>query len=79
MWNAFWWSVSFFTVFCKSNANEIRRISLFVLAISRRKYKWKFDRKFEAFLSDISFEQDASSLNFRDEVKIRGGKRLFDQ
>ena len=48
-WFLHWWSVSFFTVFCKSNANEIRRISVFVLAISRRKYKWKFDRKFEAF------------------------------
>ena len=45
------------TLLRKSNANEIRWISLFVLAIFRRKFERKFDRKFKAFLSDISFEQ----------------------
>ena len=37
-----------YTVLCKSNANGIRRISLFVLTIFRRKFERKFDRKFEA-------------------------------
>ena len=36
------------TVLCKSNANGIRRISLFVLTIFRQKFGRKFDRKFEA-------------------------------
>ena len=36
------------TVLCKSNASGIRRISLFVLTIFRRKFERKFDRKFEA-------------------------------
>ena len=35
--------------------------------------------KVRGLLNDISFEQDASSLKFRHEVKIHGGKRLFDQ
>ena len=36
------------TVLCKSNASGIRRISLFVLTIFRRKFERKFDRKFKA-------------------------------
>ena len=43
------------------------------------KVQVKIRSKVRGLLSDISFEQDASSLNFRHEVKIRGGKRLFDQ
>ena len=43
------------------------------------KIQVKIRSKVRGLLSVISFKQDASSLNFRDEVKIRGGKRLFDQ
>ena len=43
------------------------------------KVQVKIRSKVRGLLSDISFERDASSLKFRHEVKIRGGKRLFDQ
>ena len=69
--------LAFLQYFAKAMQKELRQIIRSSDLSS--KVQVKIRSKVPGLLSDISFEQDASSLNFRHEVKIRDRKRLFDQ
>ena len=72
--------LAFLQYFAKAMQTKYGESNIIILSSDHSsKVQVKIRSKVRGLLSDISFEQDASSLNFRHEVKIRGGKRLFDQ